>query len=171
MVSTSNQTIEHFNTKVIQEFSKTLEMFGLSLADSRLFVTLYLHHRPMTLDEMSESLGKSKTSMSTGVRYLVDQGLVERVWKKGVRKDLYQADENLYRKFMSSYIQKWLDASHDQMAALQAIDHQMESGSHQDQLGTEATYLQKRIEDMISFHHLISKTFQEIKPTNKIPFT
>ncbi|UOQ92764.1 MarR family transcriptional regulator [Halobacillus shinanisalinarum] len=162
----NHHTLEHLNTKVIQEFSKTLEMFGLSQGDARLFVTLYIHPTPMTLDEMSEALGKSKTSMSTGVRNLADQGLVERVWKKGFRKDLYQADENLYRKFMNSYTNKWLTASHEQMATLKSIDIQMEDDSNNTEQPCEVAQLKKRVDDMIRFHRLISEAFKEIQPNN-----
>ncbi|UOR13208.1 GbsR/MarR family transcriptional regulator [Halobacillus amylolyticus] len=160
------QTLEHLNTKVIQEFSKTLEMFGLSPGDARLFVTLYIHRTPMTLDEMSEALGKSKTSMSTGVRNLADQGLVERVWKKGFRKDLYKADENLYSKFMNTYIKKWLTASHEQMVTLQSLDNQMEADSDEKERPYEVAQLQKRVDDMIRFHRLISEAFKEIQPNS-----
>ncbi|ARI78107.1 GbsR/MarR family transcriptional regulator [Halobacillus mangrovi] len=167
MVLKDHQSLEDIHTKVIHEFSKTLEMFGLTPADARLFVTLYINRSPMTLDEMSEALGKSKTSMSTGVRGLVDQGLVERVWKKGVRKDLYQANENLYKNFMSSYIKKWQKAAYEQEGSLKGIENDLkvryQDFSKDDEIN-KANNLYKRIEDMIKFHELIMRAFQEINP-------
>ncbi|MBH0228710.1 GbsR/MarR family transcriptional regulator [Halobacillus yeomjeoni] len=167
MVLKDHHTIEDIHTKVIHEFSKTLEMFGLSPSDARLFVTLYINRDPMTLDEMSDALGKSKTSMSTGVRSLVDQGLVERVWKKGVRKDLYQANENLYKNFMSSYIKKWHSATNEQEQSLRSIEDQLKDRcqeiSKEKQMEV-ADSLYHRIEDMIGFHDLISGAFNEMNP-------
>ncbi|WP_181349236.1 GbsR/MarR family transcriptional regulator [Thalassobacillus sp. CUG 92003] len=162
-------SLEDVQTSVIHEFSKTLEMFGLTPADARLFVTLYINNDPMTLDEMSVALGKSKTSMSTGIRSLLDQGLVERVWRKGTRKDLYQANENLYKKFMTSYVQKWLEATYNQKECLKEIEEKMNEGELQKMsqpLLDEANTLYNRIEDMISFHKQISHTFEEIQPAN-----
>ncbi|KHE68982.1 GbsR/MarR family transcriptional regulator [Halobacillus sp. BBL2006] len=169
MVLKDHHTLEDIHTKVIHEFSKTLEMFGLTPADARLFVTLYIRRSPMTLDEMSEALGKSKTSMSTGVRGLVDQGLVERVWKKGVRKDLYQANENLYKNFMSSYIKKWQMAANEQEDSLKGIEGELKERyqdfSEENQMDV-ANDLYKRIEDMIQFHELITRAFHEINPND-----
>lgn len=169
MVLKDHQTFEETHTKVIHEFSKTLEMFGLTPADARLFVTLYINKSPMTLDEMSEALGKSKTSMSTGIRALADQGLVERVWKKGFRKDLYRANENLYKNFMSSYIQKWQVAADDQEQSLRTIEddlkNQFQSISKEKKM-KEADHLYKRIEDMRNFHQMIAQAFNDLDPDN-----
>ncbi|MFG6116259.1 GbsR/MarR family transcriptional regulator [Halobacillus sp. MO56] len=164
----NSQLIEELHTKVIHEFSKTLEMFALSPAEARLFVTLYLHGEPMTLDEMSNALGKSKTAMSNGIKSLVDLNLVERVWKKGVRKDLYQADENLYRKFMTSYIQKWLDAAQRQEHSLKEIESTLEQKVNQLKKPGEIEEIKElynRLGDMIRFHRLISEKFSDMKPS------
>ncbi|SFJ63412.1 DNA-binding transcriptional regulator GbsR, MarR family [Halobacillus dabanensis] len=167
MVTNDPHILETIHTKVTHEFSKTLEMFGLSPQDARLFVTLYLHQTPMTLDEMSEALGKSKTAMSNGVRALLDQGLVERVWKKGFRKDLYQANENLYRNFMSSYIKKWQEAAIEQKNSLNVMEEELKSRiqDYSDQEKMQlADDLYHRIEDMISFHEWIAQAFDGIDP-------
>lgn len=167
MVLKDHRTLEEVHTKVVLEFSKTLEMFGLTPADARLFVTLYIHSSPMTLDEMSKALGKSKTSMSTGVRSLLDQGLVERVWRKGFRKDLYQANENLYKNFMSTYINKWLTAANKQDKTLEEIEDKLEKSyqlfSKEKQM-QEADELYQRLKDMRGFHELISDSFEELIP-------
>ncbi|MGR9050922.1 GbsR/MarR family transcriptional regulator [Halobacillus faecis] len=170
MVVKDHHFLEDMHTKVTHEFSKTLEMFGLTPADARLFVTLYLHHGPMTLDEMSEALGKSKTSMSTGVRGLLDQGLVERVWKKGFRKDLYQANENLYRNFMSSYINKWQLAASGQKDTLENMESELKDRIQdyvtQEQM-QQAEQLYRRMEDMVRFHEWIAEAFKELNPDEK----
>lgn len=170
MVIKGHQTVEDIHTKVTHEFSKTLEMFGLSTADARLFVTLYLHKSPMTLDDMSKAMGKSKTSMSTGIRGLLEQGLVERVWKKGFRKDLYQANENLYKGFMASYIKKWQTAAMSQKDTLRKMENDLtdQIQSFQDQKEMQqAEDLYKRIEDMIHFHEWISRAFHELDPNRQ----
>ncbi|SES99121.1 DNA-binding transcriptional regulator GbsR, MarR family [Salinibacillus kushneri] len=158
--------LDQVHNQVISEFSKTLEMFDLSPSEARLFVTLYINQKPMTLDQMSQALGKSKTSMSTGIRSLLDANLVERVWIKGVRKDLYQANERLYRMFMSAFIYRWLDAANRQEQSLKEIDKMLadhENISDNDYLKT----LRKRINDMIEFLHLIEETFQDMEPNTQ----
>ncbi|MFC0523497.1 GbsR/MarR family transcriptional regulator [Pontibacillus salicampi] len=159
----NNTVISEVQYNAITEFSKTLEMFSLTPSEARLFVTLYIEGKPMTLDEMSEALAKSKTSMSTGIRTLVDLNLVERVWKKGVRKDLYQANENLFQKFMSSYVHRWLDAASRQKESLEETKAMLdEEAENQNQ--TCVKDLQSRLDDMIEFHTMVTKAFEEINP-------
>jgi HTH-type transcriptional regulator, osmoprotectant uptake regulator len=170
MVTTDHHILEDVRSKVTHEFSKTIEMFGLSPQDARLFATLYLNRTPMTLDEMSEALGKSKTAMSTGVRALLDQGLVERVWKKGVRKDLYQANENLYRNFMSTYIKKWQEAAIEQKNVLSVmkgdLKDRIQQYSDQEKM-QHADDLYQRMQDMINFHKWIAQAFDGIDPNRE----
>ncbi|GGC73863.1 putative HTH-type transcriptional regulator YvaV [Thalassobacillus devorans] len=165
-----SHTIEELHTQVIHEFSKTLEMFALTPTEARLFVTLYLHGEPMTLDEMSKALGKSKTSMSNGIKSLLDLNLVESVWKKGVRKDLYRADENLYRQFMTSYIQKWLDAANRQAHSLKQIESSIRKEVKQIEEPADMEKIEElheRLGEMIRFHRLITDNFKAMKPTAK----
>lgn len=157
----SNKTIAlRIQEDIINEFTKTIEMFALTPSEARLFVTLYLNGEPMTLDEMSDALGKSKTSMSTGIRTLLDQKLVERVWKKGERKDYYQADEALYKKFMSNYTQRWLELANRQKEALSEIKYQIEV-SHVKE-GQEFEHLMEKIQAMIEFHVSLEEVFEGI---------
>lgn len=145
--------------KIITEFSKTIGMFGLTTLEARLFVFLYLSDEPMTLDEMSEALGKSKTSMSTSMRSLSDLNLVTRVWKKGVRKDLYQANSQLFKSFMSLYINKWIDVASHQKEKLKDIDTMVNEGEQAD----ERANLANRVEDIINFHSQLEQLFKAIK--------
>ncbi|WP_186579164.1 GbsR/MarR family transcriptional regulator [Aquibacillus kalidii] len=164
----SKDQLENINNLLIVEFAKTVEMFAISPSEARLFAILYLEGKPMTLDEMSESIGKSKTSVSTGIRTLVDLHLVERVWKKGVRKDLYKADENLYRKFMTSYINKWINETTRQKHSLQEIEKLlMEESKYYkktEEKNKEINILSERIEELITFHQKIENAFREINP-------
>lgn len=105
---------------------------GISETHGRLYGTMLFASKPMTLDDMSEALGMSKMSMSTGVRGLMDMGMVERVWEKGVRKDLYKPHDDWYHTFTSVFTKRWRPAiESNKQAALQAqealIDLQAES--------------------------------------------
>ncbi|WP_240468545.1 hypothetical protein [Gracilibacillus sp. YIM 98692] len=153
-----NEILDDINNKIISEFSKTLEMFSLNQTESKLFVTLYLTAEPMTLDEMKDVLGKSKTAMSYAVRTLLDYNLVERVWRKGVRKDLYQAKQNLYEKFMKTYVNRWLEALDQQINSLGEI--QQELGELQN---GEKELVDHKIHEAITFHRSLEDVFQRIK--------
>src|SRR5699024_11231405 len=58
---------------------------------------------PMTLDEIAQETGMSKTRMSQLVREMIDMNIAERVFKKGVRKDLYTVEEDYYDTCISLF--------------------------------------------------------------------
>src|SRR5690606_36675970 len=118
--------MDDITKKAIGEFAKTLELFRLSTMEARLFAYLYMTNNTLTLDEMSDALGKSKTSISTNIRRLLELNLVQRVWKKGVRKDLYEANSPLFKTFMNHYLSGWINTAKQQKASLEEIYASME---------------------------------------------
>ncbi len=60
-----------------------------------------MNRKPMTLNELSEATGMSKTRMSQVVREMTDANLAEKVFEKGVRKDLYDVERDYYQTFIS----------------------------------------------------------------------
>src|SRR5690625_5686135 len=84
-----------------------MNLYGITSSVGRLYGVLYFADEPMTLDDMRDALVMSKTSMSTGVRALGDMKMVEPAYKKGVRKDLYKAEEDWYKSFTSLFGDRW----------------------------------------------------------------
>ncbi|MBP1968980.1 DNA-binding transcriptional regulator GbsR (MarR family) [Virgibacillus natechei] len=153
---------EDIKNNLMIEFSKTIENFDLSSVEARLFAYLYLSEKPLTLDEMGEAIGKSKTSMSTSVRTLADLNLVTRVWKKGVRKDLYQANNQLFKTFMNSYITKWIDTTNRQKGALEESKSLIHQKKKEESSG-ELVQLDKSLNDILEFHSLVEELFRDMK--------
>ncbi|WP_100011401.1 GbsR/MarR family transcriptional regulator [Lentibacillus sediminis] len=154
--------VKQLTEKVMIEFAKTIEMFDLSPMEARVFSYLYLADEALTLDEMAEALGKSKTSMSNSIRNLADLNLVSQVWKKGVRKDLYQANTQLFKSFMTSYINKWIEAANYQKDNLETILEQAhaEGVRFPDEEGTK----EEKLSAIIEFHQDVETLFRKIKP-------
>lgn len=153
---------EYVKTTIMVEFSKTIEQFGLSSVEAQLFAYLYLSDTALTLDEMSEAIGKSKTSMSTSIRSLADLNLVSRVWRKGVRKDLYQANNQLFKTFINSYSNKWIDATNHQKDTLESIKFNLEPKEKEETSDNSPT-IDERLDDILEFHTLIENAFKEMK--------
>ncbi|GGJ92280.1 HTH-type transcriptional repressor OpcR [Lentibacillus kapialis] len=150
-----NPILENATYDIILESAKTIEMFGLSPLEARLFVYLYLQNQPKTLDEMAEALGKSKTSMSTSIRSLSDAKLVTLVWKKGVRKDLYEANSQLFKLFMSNYVNKWISASNHQKKTLEKIQQKLDHNDTE-----QSREIADHLNDIIHFHEQIESSFR-----------
>lgn len=97
------ETIEKF----IQVIAKNMTLYGITPSVGRLYGVLFFSEQPMTLDDMRDALEMSKTSMSTGVRALSDMKMVESTFKRGIRKDLYQSEEDWYKSFTSLFGNRW----------------------------------------------------------------
>ncbi|TRM11838.1 transcriptional regulator [Lentibacillus cibarius] len=148
---------EQITNKIIMEFAKTIEMFGLTPVEARLFVYLYLQETPQTLDDMGEALGKSKTSMSTSIRSLSDANLVTRVWRKGVRKDLYEANNQLFKTFMNNYVNRWIEASSHQKDSLETIQRELDQKN-----GENTSEIVNNLNDIIDFHKQVETSFRHL---------
>ncbi|WP_188391388.1 GbsR/MarR family transcriptional regulator [Compostibacillus humi] len=98
---------EEIIEKFIQVIAKNMNLYGITPSVGRLYGVLYFANEPMTLDDMRDALSMSKTSMSTGVRALADMKMVESTYKKGIRKDLYQSEEDWYKSFTSLFGIRW----------------------------------------------------------------
>ncbi len=99
--------LEQARRHYIQALAETMNMYGLSPSMGLLYGIMFFRDTPMTLDEMCAQSGMSKTSMSTGVRELARLRLVHKKWEKGVRKDLYQAEQDLFRAFREFFTHLW----------------------------------------------------------------
>jgi DNA-binding transcriptional regulator GbsR (MarR family) len=101
------EKLDQARDRVIHTIAQNMDLYGIASSIGRLYGTMFFHQKPMTLDEMRDALGMSKTSMSTGVRALSEINMVQKTWKKGVRKDLYTVEEDWYKTFVDLFTTKW----------------------------------------------------------------
>lgn len=101
------EQLDKSRERVIEAIAQNMNLYGVTHSIARLYGLLYFQDKPLTLDEMKEELGMSKTSMSTSVRTLLDLKMVDKVWKKGVRKDLYSVEEDWYQTFIDFFTIRW----------------------------------------------------------------
>jgi DNA-binding transcriptional regulator GbsR (MarR family) len=125
----------------IQSIAKNMNLYGITPSIGRLYGMLYFSDEPMTLDDMRQELEMSKTSMSTGVRALFDMKMVEPVFRRGVRKDLYQTEENWYKSFSALFSRQWKKATETNIEEmieakekLQAINDQTDNNKLKQQI-------------------------------------
>ncbi|WP_055105624.1 GbsR/MarR family transcriptional regulator [Paenibacillus ihumii] len=96
--------------RVIEAIGRNMDLYGISLSTGHLYGLLFFANKPMTLDEMGMEMKMSKTSMSTGVRTLLDLKMVNKVWEKGSRKDLYEVEYDWHQTFTDYFAIKWRKA-------------------------------------------------------------
>lgn len=147
----------------ITNIAPSMSMYGISETNGRLYGTMLFAKRPMTLDDMSEALGMSKMSMSTGVRGLTDMELVKRVWEKGVRKDLYQSQDDWYQTFTAIFTKRWRPAiESNKQAALQAQEAliQLQVEVNDPSLATTVYHDIKLLKEVIDYYAWIEEVIR-----------
>lgn len=103
-------TVLKIRKRVIEAIGRNMDLYGVTLSTGHLYGLLFFADKPMTLDDMGREMEMSKTSMSTGVRNLLDLKMVNKVWSKGSRKDLYEVEYDWYQTFTDYFVIKWRKA-------------------------------------------------------------
>ena len=97
-MSSQKEQLLHY----IEEFGLFFEQFGLPRTAGRMLGWLLVCDPPhQTMDELTEVLQVSKSSVSTTSRMLIQSGLVEKVSFPGERKDFYRISDD-------AWIQAWV---------------------------------------------------------------
>jgi len=91
----------------IDRLGDAAEADGLSPIAGRLFALLMLAAEPQSLDELAESLGVSKASVSTDARRLLDRGIVERTRRTGDRRDFYELAPDFFARVIRARVARW----------------------------------------------------------------
>lgn len=84
--------------------------------------------------------------------------------EKGVRKDLYQANSQLFKTFMTSFQRKWIDIARRQKISLEEINNHYKEKSSNELTLEEQTILTERLNEIIIFHAQIETLFKNMKP-------
>lgn len=125
---TQEQTdaIQKARKRVIETIGKNMDLYGVTHSTGHLYGMMFFQNEPMTLDKMGEGMGMSKTSMSTGVRTLMDLKMVHKVWEKGTRKDLYEVEKDWHQTFTDFFVIKWRKSMEMNLQALRKSLNELE---------------------------------------------
>lgn len=104
--------IRRVKRQFIEKIADNMHTFGVSATVGQVLGIIYMNAKPMTLDELSEETGMSKTRMSQVVREMMELNIAEKVFEKGVRKDLYNVEREYYQTFISLFTSNWQKAIH-----------------------------------------------------------
>jgi DNA-binding transcriptional regulator GbsR (MarR family) len=87
--------------KYIEEFGLYWEQMGLPRITGRILAWLLICDPPQqTMNDLTEALQSSKSSISTGTRMLIQFGFIERVSVPGERRDYYQLLPHMWSRVL-----------------------------------------------------------------------
>lgn len=86
--------IDRIRHDLLASFGRSMDIWGLNDTLGRIFGLLYLADEPLSLDDMAKQLEVSKATISVGIRTLERIKSVQKIWRKGSRKDFYVAERD-----------------------------------------------------------------------------
>jgi len=153
--------LEKAQERVIETLARNMDLYGITMSAGLLYGTLLFQDKSMTLDEMGKALGMSKTSMSTSVRTLMDLNMVEKIWKKGTRKDHYEVNLDWYQNFVDLFSLKWRHACEQNVLvlkkSLQELRHLKETAQLDEDLLKRVELSMERIENALEYYDWLSR--------------
>jgi len=155
------EILQRAQERVIEALAKNMDLYGITMSTGLLYGTLLFQDKPMTLDEMGKAMGMSKTSMSTGVRTLMELKMVEKIWKKGARKDHYEVNLDWYQNFIDLFSLRWRSAAeynvHAMKKSLQELHALLHSEDLSDELRERVQTSIQRIENGLEYYDWLSR--------------
>ena len=120
----------------------------LSQVQGRIFGVLFLSDRPLSLDEVAETLQLSKSNVSISIRGLVQWHLVRRVPVPSSRRDHYEAASDFWR-VMQEIMERRFRWNIRQVIA--ACDETARTAAADDSPDVDREFVERRLEALRSF--------------------
>jgi DNA-binding transcriptional regulator GbsR (MarR family) len=99
----ANRPLDRAQDITVETMGRMAEFWGFTRTQGRVFCLLFLSSRPMTQSEMVEQLDVSAANVSMSLNGLLRWGAVHKVYEKGSRRVLYEAEPEL-RKIIRSVL-------------------------------------------------------------------
>ncbi|GAK03628.1 betaine operon transcriptional regulator [Geomicrobium sp. JCM 19037] len=163
----AHEELEEAHAQIKNGIADTMDIYGVNRSVGQLYATLYLSDEPMTLDQLRDELGMSKGSMSLGVRKLLDEKIIHRVYRKGERKDLYQAEQDFFQFFISFFTRRWEREKNVNLHAIKQAQPRykkiMEDTAAPDSVREEATYQYNKINESLQYYRFLDILVEEFE--------
>ncbi|MFZ4452625.1 GbsR/MarR family transcriptional regulator [Salibacterium aidingense] len=164
MADKRSEEMEQVRRQFIEKIADNMHSFGVSTTVGRVLGIIYMNGEPMTLDQLSEHTGMSKTRMSQVVRDMMDLNIAERVFQAGVRKDLYQVEQDYYQTFISLFTSNWRKAIHKSRHFEQTLKSRLEklrvNEEVDEQTEAELNALLEEIYEWIDYYDWIQRLIE-----------
>jgi DNA-binding transcriptional regulator GbsR (MarR family) len=74
--------------------------WGVNRSISQIHALLYLSERPLTADEIADTLGLARSNVSNSIKELLSWNLVRRVPVRGDRREHFEAETDVFEMFI-----------------------------------------------------------------------
>jgi DNA-binding transcriptional regulator GbsR (MarR family) len=157
-----DKPFEEAQSLFIRRWGEMAASWGISRTMAEIHALLYITTDPLCMDEVMDQLAVSRGSASTNLRELVNWGLVDRVHRRGDRKEYFEAQRDVWQMFETIVrerrrreVQPIVETIE---RCLSMIDAERKGSSG---IGRkEADAFKKRFSDILEFCNLMNTLFQ-----------
>jgi DNA-binding transcriptional regulator GbsR (MarR family) len=108
-VNDYEDTLLQSRKKMMHALASIMDWYNLTPSASELYALMFFKNQPMTLEDMKDVMGMSKSNMSYAVRSLIDAKMVLKLDYKSDRRELFQADPDFlssFKNFLTAKLEK-----------------------------------------------------------------
>ncbi len=129
----------------IETMGRMAEFWGFTRTQGRVFCLLFLSARPQTQAELAELLDVSAANVSMSLNGLLRWGAVHKVYEKGSRKVLYEAEPELRKIIRSVLGGREQQELRDAVEAFSEATELVKSERNHRQLTPEEEFVRERL--------------------------
>jgi DNA-binding transcriptional regulator GbsR (MarR family) len=152
-----NPTLSAANQSMLEGLGQLADYFGYNRVMGKMYGTLLLNPKPMSLDDILTHLDISKASVSMNMRTLENLGIVREVWVRGDRRKYYEAEPDFWKIATSVLGGRELREVNEALKVLEAnMDKLRVTGPNMDQPDQElAEFYVERMQEVKNFFRFV----------------
>jgi len=130
--------------------------WGVNRSVSQIHALLYLSERPLTAEDIADTLGLARSNVSNSIRELMAWDLIRRVPVKGDRRDHFEAETDLWEismRIAAVRKEREIDPAVDALKACVAV------ADHDIKLHPVAA---RRLKDMLAFIESLDRWYAQM---------
>ncbi|MEM9082787.1 MAG: MarR family transcriptional regulator [Planctomycetota bacterium] len=165
VLNPEDRTIREAQDRFIDTWGRMGSAWGISRTMAEAHALLYITGLALNTDEVMERLEISRGNASMSLRALQDWGLVERVHKRGDRKEYYQAESDVWTIFRTIAEQRKKRELEPVVASLYELRDMTKDGSKRDKV---VKHHNERLDSMLEFMQTLDTlSSQLVSPEGK----
>lgn len=143
---------QRIEKEIIQQFGDAYRAFGLNKLMGHIVALLIYSPKPLSLDEITKKLGRSKGPVSQVVRRLRERKLIRKTWEpENNRKDFYEIEPEIFENAFRNNLELIKNNTRIARYMKERVHELSQNG---------AEIIPERIEEMEHFYVLMEKHFR-----------
>jgi DNA-binding transcriptional regulator GbsR (MarR family) len=130
--------------------------WGVNRSVSQIHALLYLSERPLTAEEIADTLGLARSNVSNSIKELLGWDLIRRVPIRGDRREHYEAEADIWEVFMR------IAAGRKEREIDPAIAVLKTCAADADRDGAVPEVARARLKDMLAFMEMMERFYTQM---------